>query len=80
MKYIVMAAKKGTKSPDFMAPLSYGRGTEPSPEMLLMRGRATIFDDAGVAMDAVRKTIKADSQAGYTWHCEYRFSCIEVES
>ena len=64
MGYIVMSAKlrrqgAGYERPEFFAPLSYGRDGEPSPEQLLRRDRATVFDNRAAASAAINATIKA---------------------
>ena len=83
MGYIVMSAKlrrqgASYERPDF-APLSYGRDGEPSPEQLLRRDRATVFDNRAAASAAIHATIKAATDEGATWPRKYAIYLIETE-
>ena len=84
MGYIVMSAKlrrqgAGYERPEFFAPLSYGRDGEPSPEQLLRRDRATVFDNRAAASAAIHATIKAATDEGATWPKKYAIYLIETE-
>ena len=60
-------------------PLSYGRGDEPAHDLLLRRGRATVFLSAQDARDALRQTCKRAEDAGATWPANCWFQIIEAE-
>lgn len=77
--WFVAVARK-SDSPEFFAPLSYGRGKEPSPDMLLMRGRATIFPTEIAAWKAAEETCIKASDEGDKWPGKYVFALIEVEN
>lgn len=84
MGYIVMSAKlrrkgSGYERPEFFAPLSYGLDGEPSPEQLLRRGRATVFDSRSAASAAIHATINVATDEGATWPKEYAIYLIETE-
>ena len=84
MGYIVMSAKlrrqgASYERPEFFAPLSYGRDGEPSPEQLLRRDRATVFDNRAAASAAIHATIKAATDEGATWPRKYAIYLIETE-
>jgi len=84
MGYIAMSAKlrrqgPGCERPEFFAPLSYGRDGEPSPEQLLRRDRATVFESRTAASTAIHATIKAATDEGATWPKRYAIYLIETE-
>lgn len=84
MGYIAMSAKlrrqgAGYEMPEFFAPLSYGRDGEPSPEQLLRRDRATVFESRTAASAAIHATIKAATDDGATWPKRYAIYLIETE-
>lgn len=79
MGYIVMSANlpKNGASPKFFAPLSYGRNGEPSPEQLLRRGRATLFESQDEAIKAVNATLKRAKDEGALWPKKYAiYLCV----
>ncbi len=85
MGYIVMSAKlrrqgAGYERPEFFAPLSYGRDGEPSPEQLLRRDRATVFESRTEASTAIHATIKQAIEEGATWPKKYAIYLIETEA
>jgi len=69
------------KSANFWAGMrlfSYGEGDEPAPDMLLDRGRATLFESEAAAMEALRKTLmKADAE-GMKWQSRSQFVLIKT--
>lgn len=75
--YTVMCSKKSIATTDWFAPMSYGRRNEPSPEQLLMRGRATLFHTAKEAFDTLEATLKQAKAEGHTWPEKYTYSCVE---
>ena len=79
MGYIVMSAKKSKETPEFFAPLSYGRGNEPAHTQLLRRGRATMFPTEATAWRMLEGTLKQATADGAEWPKKFQFSVIEVE-
>jgi len=77
MNYIVMCGKKSIATTDWFAPMSYGRGTEPDPDQLLMRGRATLFDSEREAMDALQTSLVKSKADGGTWVEKHTYSVVE---
>jgi hypothetical protein len=77
--FVAMGPKKGKQEPEFFAPLAYGRDDEPYHHMLLMRGRATIFDTIEEAWNEAKKTCIEAKQNGEGWYENYVFSLIEVQ-
>ena len=75
--YTVMCSKKSIATADWFAPMSYGKGTEPSPEQLLMRGRATLFDSQQEAFDALGVTLKQAKAEGHNWPEKHTYSIVE---
>jgi len=59
--------------------LSYGHDGEPSPELLLRRGRATLFATGAEAEDALTKTLQASTKNGDTWPTKFIFKIVAVE-
>ena len=77
MNYIVMCSKKSIATADWFAPMSYGRGTEPAPDQLLMRGRATLFDSEREAMDALQVSLVKSKAGGGTWIEKHTYAVVE---
>lgn len=76
--WFIAVAPKRQEAPEFFAPLSYGHGKEPSHDMLLMRGRASVFPTQAEAWAAAKDTcVRAESE-GATWPTKYSFVAIEV--
>lgn len=65
---------------DWFAPLSYGRGTEPAPDQLLMRGRATLFDSERKAMEALQESLLKAKESGGTWMEKHTYSVVECSA
>lgn len=78
--YIVMCSKKSIATMDWFAPMSYGRGNEPAPEQLLMRGRATLFDSEREAMDALQVSLLSAKESGGTWMGKHNYSVVECST
>jgi len=76
--WIVAVAPKRQEAPEFFAPLSYGRDKEVSPELLLMRGRATVFETQVQAWKAAQETCIKAEEDGAEWPSKYSFALIEV--
>lgn len=76
MKYII-AFKRPSEAG--IAVLSYGREHEPSPELLLDRDRATIFDTQDDAENALKTSLIQAEKAGATWTKKYSYQFIECE-
>ena len=77
MGYIAMIARKSKVAAEFFAPLSYGRGKEPSQNQLLQRGRATLFE--AVAWRKLEETLKQATADGHGWPNKFQYAIIEVE-
>jgi len=59
--------------------LSYGHKGEPFPELLLRRGRATMFSTSMQADIALHKTLNEETKRGKTWPSKFKFKFIPVE-
>ena len=79
MGYIAMSAKKSKETPEFFAPLSYGRGNEPAHNMLLRRGRATMFATEAEAWRMLEGTLRQAKKDGDEWPEKFQYTIIEVE-
>jgi len=79
MRYIAMVARKSRDAPEFFAPLSYGRGKELGHELLLRRGRATMFATDREAWAALEATLKQATAEGDVWPKKFQYAIIEVE-
>lgn len=77
--WFIAVAPKRQDFPEFFAPLSYGRDKEVSPELLLMRGRASVFATQTEAWAAAKDTCTLAEADGATWPSKYSFVAIEVE-
>ena len=77
MNYIVMCSKKSIATTDWFASMSYGRGTEPAPKQLLMRGRATLFDSQREAFDALEVSLAKSKADGGTWVEKHTYVVVE---
>ena len=60
--------------------LSFGHSDEPSPELLLRRGRATLFATGAEAEAALTKTIQESIKNGDQWPGKYRYKIVSVET
>ena len=60
--------------------LSYGRADEPSPELLLRRGRATLFATGSEAEAALTTTIKESIKNGDQWPNKFKYKIVTVEA
>ena len=78
MGYIAMSAKKSKETPEFFAPLSYGRGNEPEHNKLLRRGRATIFATEVEAWRMLEGTLRQAKKDGDEWTEKFQYAIIEV--
>jgi hypothetical protein len=78
--YIVMCSKKSIATQDWFAPMSYGRGSEPAPEQLLMRGRATLFASQQEAFDALQASLVKAKEGGSTWPEKHTYSVVECSA
>lgn len=78
--YIVMCSRKSIATMDWFAPLSYGRGKEPAPDQLLMRGRATLFDSERKAMEALQESLLKAKESGGTWMEKHIYSVVECSA
>lgn len=78
MGYIAVCARKSKGAPEFFAPLSYGRGTEPAHGKLLQRGRATMFATEREAWSALEETLKQAAADGDEWPSKFHYTIIEV--
>lgn len=61
-------------------PLSYGEGSEPAHNELLMRGAATVFRNVGMAHVALAESLKRQDADGSTWHKRGSFSIIPLRA
>lgn len=61
--------------PPCLDPLSFGRGQEPTPHLLLRRGRVAVFDTNEHAEAALRRTCK--ETAGQPWQKQFDFVILE---
>lgn len=59
--------------------LSYGHKGEPFPELLLRRGRATMFSTSMQANIALFKTLEEEAKNGKTWPSLFKFKFVAVE-
>ena len=59
--------------------LSYGHADEPSPELLLRRGRATLFASGAEAEAALTTTIKESIKNGDQWPGKFKYKIVTVE-
>ena len=78
--YIVTCSKKSIATLEWSAPMSYGRGTEPAPDQLLMRGRATLFATEREAFDALQASLLKAKASGGTWVEKHTYSVIECST
>ena len=76
--WFIALAPKRQEFPEFFAPLSYGKGMEPAHDMLLMRGRASVFSTQAEAWAAAKDTCTRAESEGATWPSKYSFVAIEV--
>lgn len=76
--WFIAIAPKRQEAPEFFAPLSYGKGREPAHDMLLMRGRASVFPTEFEAWAAAKDTCTRVEDEGDTWPSKYSFVAIEV--
>ena len=79
MGYIVMSAPKRKEESEFFAPLSYGRGNEPAHNMLLRRGRATMFATEAEAWRMLEGTLLQAKKDGNEWPEKFQYAIVEVE-
>jgi hypothetical protein len=77
VNYIVMCSKKSIATTDWFAPMSYGRDSEPAPDQLLMRGRATLFDSQREAFDALDESLRKSKLGGGAWVEKHTYSVVE---
>lgn len=76
-KIILLEAKAARDST--AEALSYGHADEPSPELLLRRGRATLFATGAEAEAALFKTLQLATKNGDLWPEKYRYKIVTVE-
>lgn len=60
--------------------MSYGYPNEPDPELLLRRGRATLFATGAEAEAALTKTLRTCTELGHLWPKKYRYLIVTVET
>ena len=77
--FVVMSSKK-TAEIEYFAPMSYGHEDEPSPAMLLRRGRLSIFDSVREAEKALDVTLRQAKADGDKWPSKFVYSIIPVEA
>ena len=69
------------KSSDKVAEtLSYGHPNEPSPDLLLRRDRATLFETEAQARAALTSTLQICTKNGHEWPKKFIFKIVSVES
>ena len=78
--YIVMCSKKSIATMDWFAPMSYGRGAEPAPDQMLMRGRATLFSSEREAMEALQVSLLKAKESGGVWMERHNYSVVECSA
>ena len=60
-------------------PMAYGRGNDPSPNLLMIRpGLATTFECKDLALAALHTTLAAATAAGHTWPKRLQFNTCEL--
>jgi hypothetical protein len=63
-----------------MDPLSYGRDEDPTPHLLLRRGRVSLFASRAAATDAIHATLSDDAVRDCDWARKWSFVVLECES
>ena len=76
---IILLVSKSTRDSTCDA-LSYGRDNEPSPNLLLRRGRATLFETMDTAEAALVASLQSSTSKGDTWPKKFAFRIIPVEN
>lgn len=61
-------------------PLSYGRGAEPQPHLLLRRGRVQLFADKATAENHLKVSIANALAKSAVWPKEFDFVILECTS
>lgn len=77
-KIILLEAKSGRDRTT--EALSYGHASEPSPDLLLRRGRATLFSSGDEAEAALLATFQAEDRQGNKWPSKFMFKIVTVEN
>ena len=83
MKYAVFCCVKNKHravDPPCLDPLAFGTEKEPSPDLLLRRGRVTLFESSEKAEQELDKTLRTD--LGKSFRKNFTFvilSCEEVK-
>ena len=62
-----------------MDPLSYGRSEEPTPHLLLRRGRVSLFASRAAATYAIHATPADDAARNCDWARKWSFVVVECE-
>jgi hypothetical protein len=57
--------KQRSIDPPCLDPLDFGIGNEPSPELLLRRGRVALFESREKAEQELEKTLKSEGAKGF---------------
>ena len=81
--YAIFACVKNKNravDPPCLDPLSYGRGGEPQPHLLLRRGRVQLFESEAEAQNRLHVTIENALAADATWPHEFGFVILECTS